>query len=101
MYAGVGPKRDMQRQGLRHAGTGDLQDRDCRGKIYCRMFSSFSRDFLFSQCLATDTVTRGESVVYAEFNLKPYDRFVRAEVMDAEGRKAWSSAYTVRREDLL
>jgi len=48
-----------------------------------------------------DTVTRGESVVYAEFNLKPYDRFVRAEVMDAEGRKAWSSAYTVRREDLL
>lgn len=43
-----------------------------------------------------DTVSRQPGITQAEFVLKPYDRFVRAQVIDKEGKSAWTSAYTVR-----
>ena len=42
-----------------------------------------------------DTVARQPGITRAEFVLKPYDRFVRAQVIDRDGKYAWTKAYTV------
>lgn len=42
-----------------------------------------------------DTVTRGEHLTRAEFVLKSYDRFVRAQIVDQWGKCAWTCAYPV------
>ncbi len=42
-----------------------------------------------------DTVARQPGITRAEFVLKPYDRFVRAQVIDRDGKSAWTKAYTV------
>ena len=48
-----------------------------------------------------DTVCRGQDVEEAKFRLKAHDRFVRAQIIDADGKSAWTSAYTVSPEDVI
>lgn len=47
--------------------------------------------FVTGASWAKDRVIRGENLTCAEYTLQDYDKWVRVEVKDAEGRFAWSS----------
>lgn len=45
---------------------------------------------------SSNRVVQGEGLTAAEYRVLPGERFVRAEVIDAEGRIAWSSPFAVQ-----
>lgn len=55
------------------------------------------RDVVFTSNLvyAADRVTRGAHVTEAHYRIKPGEHFVRVELVDANGLRAWSSAFPV------
>ncbi len=52
-------------------------------------------DFFSNTAWAPDRVNRGERLTHAEYEIKAWDKWVRVEVMDAEGRCAWSHVIMV------
>ncbi len=58
-------------------------------KVHCSPVSRIS--FLSNTVWAKGHNHSGSDLTYAECELTEYDRFIRAEVTDAQGRKAWSN----------
>ncbi len=74
-YATQGPVLSVRREG-------DKIDADCSECVKI--------DFFSNTAWAPDRVTRGTALTHAEYEIKPWDKWVRAEVMDADGNCAWS-----------
>lgn len=47
--------------------------------------------FMTNSSWAKDRTVRGSGLTHAEYTLKEWDKWVRVEVLDAEGRYAWSN----------
>ena len=58
-------------------------------KVYCSPASKIV--FLSNSVWARGRVVKGEGLVEAEYSKYGEDKFVRVEITDAEGRKAWSN----------
>ena len=52
-------------------------------------------NFLSNSSWAPDKIVRGEGLTHAEYEIKDWDRWVRAEVTDKDGRCGWSSIIKV------
>lgn len=49
--------------------------------------------FFTNKAYTSDRCVVGKNITYAEYKIKPEDKFVRIEVKDSEGRYAWSQYY--------
>ena len=82
-YATTGPELHLYRKG----------DKMIINSSECVMLN-----FLSNSAWAPDRIIRGEKITYAEYQIKPWDKWVRAEAKDADGRYAWSSVIFIDRE---
>lgn len=79
-YATQGPEIHFARQGDKLI-------------VHC---SEASEVFFHSNVVwVADRAVRGEKITYAEYPIHQNDRFVRAEVVDARGRHAWSNFISI------
>jgi len=53
-------------------------------------------DFLSSSVYEKDRIIRGEDLTHAEYKIKDHEKWVRVEVLDANGNYAWSSIFDLR-----
>jgi len=53
-------------------------------------------DFLSNSVYERDRIVRGENLTHAEYKIKEHEKWVRVEVLDANGNYAWSSAFDLR-----
>lgn len=75
-YATQGPELYVKREGNRIIA-------DCSE---CIMI-----DFLSNAAWAPDKIIRGEKLTHAEYEIKPFEKWVRVEVHDQNGKYAWSN----------
>jgi len=75
-YATQGPELHVRREG-------DLLIADCSP---CIMIN-----FLSNAAWGPDRITRGKDLTHAEYKIKAWDKWVRVEIHDADGRYAWSN----------
>lgn len=52
-------------------------------------------DFLSNSVWDPDKIVRGENLMYAEFKIKKYTKWVRVEVVDKNGNFAWSNIISI------
>ena len=79
-YATQGPELHVHRAG---------------NKIVADCSECVTIDFLTNTSWAADKMTRGEKLTHAEYTLKPWEKWVRVEVCDEQGRFAWSHVIRV------
>ncbi len=60
-------------------------------KIIADCSNAVTIDFLTNTVWAADKMTRGKDLTHAEYTVKDFEKWVRVEVKDAEGRYAWSN----------
>ena len=65
------------------------------GKIVCRCSECVKIVFYTNAAWCPDRVYRGEKLTYAEYGIKDFDKWVRAEVTDKDGKCAWSNIIKV------
>ena len=75
-YATQGPELYVSREGE---------------KIILRCTPCVKIMFLSNAVWAPDKILRGENLTYAEYPLKDFEKWVRVEVVDHEGRYGWSN----------
>ncbi len=75
-YATQGPEVHIRREG-------DKMIADCS--------SCVKIDFLSNAAWGPDRITRGENLTHAEYQIKPFDKWVRVEVLDKDGNYGWSN----------
>ncbi len=80
-YATQGPRLSVRKEG-------DKVIAECSA---CTMIS-----FLSNLAWTADRVVKGKDLTRAEYQIKEFDRWVRVEVMDEDGRFAWSNLIFVR-----
>lgn len=66
---------------------------DTKVKVFCS--PSVKVVFLSNLVWTNGRVVRGEDIIEAEYSICPGEKFIRAEVTDAEGRMAWSNAIVI------
>lgn len=79
-YATQGPEVHMRREG-------DVMIADCSP---CSMIN-----FLSNSAWAPSRKHNGEGLTHAEYTLRPWDKWVRVEVRDAEGNYAWTNILVI------
>jgi hypothetical protein len=82
-YASQGPEVHLRREG----DTMIIDSDEC-----------VMINFLSNSAWAPDRITRGEKLTHAEYKIKPHDKWIRAEVTDAEGRSAWSNIIIINND---
>ena len=82
-YASQGPEVHVRREG-------NTLIADCSACV--------TIDFLSNSSWVPDKMTRGENLTHAEYAIKPWEKWVRVEVCDDQGRFAWSSVIWVEEE---
>ena len=60
-------------------------------KIIAKSSPCVKIDFLTNAVWAPDKIYRGENLTTAEYTIKDFDKWVRVEVLDADGNYAWSN----------
>ena len=75
-YASQGPEVHVRREG-------DKLIADCSNCVKI--------DFLSNAAWGPDRITRGKDLTHAEYQIKPFDKWVRVEVLDENGNYAWSN----------
>jgi hypothetical protein len=80
-YATQGPELYVKREG---------------DKLIAECSPCVKIDFLSNSVYERDRITRGEGLARAEYQIKPYEKWVRVEVLDKDGNYAWSSAVDLR-----
>ncbi|MBR5515201.1 MAG: PHP domain-containing protein [Clostridia bacterium] len=75
-YATQGPEIYLKREG-------EVMIADCSEVVEINFISNSS--------YAPDRVITGDSLTHAEYPIKPWEKWIRAEVKDKEGRYAWSN----------
>ena len=55
-------------------------------------------NFLSNSAWAPDKITRGKDITHAEYKIKDWDKWVRAEVTDKDGRVAWSNIMFINKD---
>lgn len=53
-------------------------------------------DFLSNSAWADGRITRGSDLTHAEYEIKPWEKWVRVEVHDADGKSAWSNVFMIK-----
>jgi hypothetical protein len=87
---------DGIRRGDFYATQGpELHVRRVGNKIVADCSECVTIDFLTNTSWAADKMTRGEKLTHAEYTLKPWEKWVRVEVCDEQGRFAWSHVIRV------
>ena len=79
-YATQGPELHVRREG---------------NKLIADCSECVTIDFLSNSAWVADKMTRGQNLVHAEYTIKPWEKWVRVEVCDDQGRFAWSSVIRV------
>lgn len=79
-YATQGPELHVRREG-------DKLIADCSPCV--------TIDFLSNSSWVGDKMTRGTGLTHAEYTIKPWEKWVRVEVCDADGNFAWSNIISV------
>ncbi len=64
-------------------------------KVYCSPVEKVV--FNTNVVWVSGRIVRGENIIEAEYVCHPQDRFVRVEVTDAEGKRAWSNPIVINR----
>ena len=80
-YATMGPEIHIERK---------------EDKIVCRCSECVKIVFHTSSAWCPDRVYKGEKLTQAEYTVKNIDKWVRAEVTDKDGKRAWSNIIRVR-----
>lgn len=75
-YATQGPELHLTREG---------------DKMIARCSKSVEINFISNSSYAPDRVITGEDLTYAEYPIKEWERWIRLEVKDKEGRYGWSN----------
>ncbi len=75
-YATQGPEVHVRREG-------DKMIADCSECVKI--------DFLSNAAWGPDRITRGKDLTHAEYQIKPFDKWVRVEVLDENGNYGWSN----------
>ena len=79
-YASQGPEVHVRREG---------------DKIIADCSECVTIDFLSNSAWVADKMTRGEKLTHAEYTIKPWEKWVRVEVCDDQGRFAWTNVITL------
>lgn len=80
-YATQGPEVHLRREG-------DKMIADCSECVKI--------DFLSNAAWGPDRITRGENLTHAEYQIKPFDKWVRLEVLDKDGNYGWSNVIEIK-----
>ncbi len=75
-YASQGPEVHVRREG-------DKLIADCSNCVKI--------NFLSNAAWGPDRITRGKDLTHAQYQIKPFDKWVRVEVLDENGNYAWSN----------
>lgn len=75
-YATQGPELHIRREGE---------------KIIADCSACVTINFLTNSAWVPDRMIRGENLIHAEYPIKPWEKWVRVEVCDDQGRFAWSN----------
>jgi predicted metal-dependent phosphoesterase TrpH len=75
-YATQGPEVHVRREG---------------DKLICDCSECVKIDFLSNAAWGPDRITRGKGLTHAQYQIKPFDKWVRVEVLDENGNYAWSN----------
>lgn len=75
-YASQGPEVHVRREG---------------DKLICDCSECVKIDFLSNAAWGPDRITRGKNLTHAEYQIKPFDKWARVEVLDENGNYAWSN----------
>ncbi len=75
-YASQGPEVHVRREG---------------DKLICDCSECVKIDFLSNAAWGPDRITRGKDLTHAEYQIKPFDKWARVEVLDENGNYAWSN----------
>ena len=75
-YATQGPEVHVRREG---------------DKLICDCSECVKIDFLSNAAWGPDRITRGKDLTHAQYQIKPFDKWVRVEVLDENGNYAWSN----------
>ena len=80
-YATMGPEIHIRREG---------------DKIICECSECNEIAFMSNSAWCHDRIHKGDGITYAEYEIKPFIRWVRAEVTDKDGKCAWSNVIRIR-----
>lgn len=80
-YASQGPELHVRREGM---------------KLIADCSECVTIDFLSNSAWVPDKMTRGEKLTHGEYAIKPWEKWIRVEVCDDQGRFAWSSIIPVQ-----